>query len=238
MFLCVSVRDSPGFIFFCYGSMFINSCFNIGFAEFANKIGDSLENLGVSPKKKKNYSSRNYLRKDMVAGNEILGEFVSGSKNGLSTYFFCTMCERDVSMVSRGANELVRHFTSDRHWQRDVTYRVHKGMPVFNQLRQLITLTDEELSQYRSRPFKEKAVGYLFPEDRRPKHSEIRSRVPFLTMVSCLTEVWRGGGSYTMLRRLWGFFCASLAETDPLYRVTWNKPETLVSFGFGSAFLS
>ena len=211
--------------------MCIEGCSVIGFAEFANKIGDSLENLGVSPRKKKKYSSRNHLRKDMVAGDEILSEFVSGSKNGLTTYFFCTMCERDVSMISRGASELVRHFTSERHWERDVTYRVHKGMPVFNQLRQLITLTDEELSQYRSRPFKEKAVGYLFPEDRLPKHSEIRSRVPLLTMVSCLTEVLRGGGSYTMLRRLWGFFCASLAESDPLYRVTWSKPETLVSIG-------
>ena len=85
--------------------------FIIGFTEFANKIGDSLENLGVRPKKKKKYSSRNHLRKDMVAGNEILSEFVSGSKNGQSTYFFCTMCERDVSMVSRGASVLVRHFS-------------------------------------------------------------------------------------------------------------------------------
>ena len=133
--------------------------FITGFAEFANNIGDSLENRGVSPKKKKKYSSRSHLRMDMVAGNEILSEFVSGSKNGQSTYFFCTMCERDVSMVSRGASELVRHFSSECHWERDVTYRVHKGMPIFNQLRQSIALTDEKLNQYRSRPFKEKAVG-------------------------------------------------------------------------------
>ena len=144
--------------------MCIKSCFVIGFAEFANKIGDSLENLGVSPKKKKKYSSRNHLRKDMVAVNEILSEFVSASKNGLSTYFFCTMCERDVSMVSRGASELVRQFTSNRHWERDVTYRVHKGMPVYNQLRQLITLTDEELSQYRPQPtLQRESCGVSFP---------------------------------------------------------------------------
>ena len=170
----------------------------------------------------------------MFAGDGILSEFVSGSKNGQSTCFLCTMCKRDVSMVSRGAVKLGRHFGSDRHWERDVTYRVHEGMPIFNQLRQPIALTDEELDQYRSRPFKEKAVGYLFPEDRLPKHSQIRFRVPLLTMVSCLTEVWRGGGSYTMLRRFWDFFCASLAKTDPLYRVTWIKPESLVSFQFDS----
>ena len=99
-------------------------------------------------------------------------------------------------------------------------------------MRQPIALTDEQLGNYRSRPFKEKAVGYLFPEDRLSKHSQITSRVPLLTMVSCLTEVLRGGGSYTMLRRLWRFFCASLSETDPRYRVAWNKSETLVSFHF------
>ena len=49
-------------------------------------------------------------------------------------------------MVSREASELVRHFSSDRHWERDVTYRVHKGMAIFNQLRQSIALTDEELN--------------------------------------------------------------------------------------------
>ena len=76
-------------------------------------------------------------------------------------------------------------------------------MPIFNQLRQLIALTDEELNQYRSRPFKEKAVGYRFPEDKLLKHSEIHPKKPLLTMVSCLTEVLRGGGSYTKLRRLW-----------------------------------
>ena len=49
-------------------------------------------------------------------------------------------------MVSGEASELVRHFSSDRHWERDVTYRVHEGMPIFNQLRQSIALTDEELN--------------------------------------------------------------------------------------------
>ena len=202
----------------------------IGLADFAAKIGDSLDNLVTTPKKKRKYSSRNHLRKDMVPGNDILSEFVSGSKNGKSTSFFCTMCERDVSIESRGLEEINRHFASVRHWERDVIYRVHKGLPIYNQLRQAITLTDGQLADYRSRPFKEKAAGYLFPEEKLPKHSQVTSKVPLLTMVSCLTEVLRGLGSYTMLRRLWGFFRASLSESDPVYHIVWSKPETLVSF--------
>ena len=163
----------------------------------------------------------------MVAGNDILSKFVSGSKNGKSTSFFCTMCERDVSIESRGLGEINRHFASDRHWERDVTYRVHKGLPIYNQLRQAISLTDDQLADYRSRPFEEKAAGCLFPEEKLPKHSQVTSKVPLLTRVSCLTEISRGGGSYTMLPRLWGFFRASLSESDPVYHIVWSKPETL-----------
>ena len=140
------------------------------------------------------------------------------------------MSERDVSKESRGSGEINRHFASDRLCERDVTYRVHKGLPIYNQLRQAITLTDAQLADHRSRPFKEKAVGYLFAEEKLPKHSQVTSKVPLLTMVSYLTEVLRAGGSYSMLRRLWGFFRASLSESDPVYHIVWSKPETLVSF--------
>ena len=174
----------------------------------------------------------------MVAGNDILSEFVSGSKNGKSTSFLYTMRERDVSIESRGSGEINRHFASDRHWERDVTYRVHKGLPVYNQL--VITLTDAQLADYRSRPFERKVACYLFRENKLPEHGQVSSKVPLLTMVSCLTEVLRGGGSYTMLRRLWGFFRASLSESDPVYHIVWSKPETLVSlplFRIGIPFL-
>ena len=44
-----------------------------------------------------------------------------------------------------------------------------------------------------------------------------------------------------MLRRLWGFFRASLSESDPAYHIVWSKPETLVSLpvcGIGIPFSS
>ena len=35
-------------------------------------------------------------------------------------------------MLSRGAREFVRHYSGDRHWSRDVAYRVQQGLPVFD----------------------------------------------------------------------------------------------------------
>ena len=58
-----------------------------GLADFAAKISDSLERLVATPKMKRKYCLRNHLRKDMVTGNDILSEFVSGCKNGKSTSF-------------------------------------------------------------------------------------------------------------------------------------------------------
>ena len=58
------------------------------------------------------------------------------------------MCERDVSIESCSSGEINHHFASDRHWERDVTYRVHNGLPVYNQLRQAVTLTDDQLACY------------------------------------------------------------------------------------------
>ena len=53
-----------------------------------------------------------------------------------------------------------------------------------------------------------------------------------MTLVSRVTELLRTGGDFQLLRRLWGHFCASLADRDPLYSIRWSKSETLVSILF------
>ena len=70
---------------------------------------------------------------------------------------------------------------------------------------------------------------YPFPEDALPKHSRPDSKVPLMTMISSLMELLQSGGSYTLLRRLWGHFRATLSEQDPVYEILWDKAETLVS---------
>ena len=77
------------------------------------------------------YSARNPLRRDMVEDNPIYQLFVSGSSPGSDKLFFCKICHRD---VSRGASEFARHFFGKRHWVLDVTYRVQHDLLVFNRL--------------------------------------------------------------------------------------------------------
>ena len=61
------------------------------------------------------------MRCDILKGKEI--------KCTSSTNSFCRLSDRDVSMASRRAGEFKRHFMSDSHWERDVTYRVHRNFP-------------------------------------------------------------------------------------------------------------
>ena len=181
----------------------------------------------------------------MVKDHPVFELFVSGSSSGVESAFFCTLCERDVSIAAKGVREIVRHFSSDKHWLLDVTYRVHQGLQVYNKLLDPMELSETQTQEYLARPFKEKPEGFSFPEDLLPSCTRVDSSVPLLTMVNCLIELLRSGGDYLLLRKLWGHFRATLASENPLYNLAWNRGESLVklssyflSFFFLSPFFS
>ena len=149
--------------------MFI-ACF-IVFAEFEElvaRVETSLEQASPSRRRTRVVSSRNRLRRSMVKDHPVFELFVSGSSSGIENAFFCTLCQRDVSIATKGVRELTRHFSSDKHWPLDVTYRVHHGLQVYNKLLDPMELNDAQVQEYLSRPCKEKPEGFNFPEDLLP----------------------------------------------------------------------
>ena len=78
------------------------------FEELIRRIEMTLED--ASRNRKRVYSPRNRLRRGMVAGHPIFELFVSGSSTGSDKAFHCMICQRDVSLESRGAAEFSRHF--------------------------------------------------------------------------------------------------------------------------------
>ena len=131
--------------------------------------------------------------------------------------------------TSGEAGEFKRHFRSDGHWFRDVAYRLHMGLTIYNRLLEPMELSASEEAEFRSRPLVDLAEGYPFPEDLMRKHSRGDSKVPFRIHVSCVCDWLLSGGDYSFLRRLWGHFCASLCDQSPEYKVEWSRPETVVS---------
>ena len=104
----------------------------VGLQDLVARMETSLEKAATSGQRVREYSSRQHLRKYMVGDHQVLSVFVSGASSGVSTRFHCLICRRDVSIQSRGAMDLARLFSSDRHWERDVAYRVQNDMPTYN----------------------------------------------------------------------------------------------------------
>ena len=191
---------------------------------------------GATRGRKRAYSPRNRLRRDMVSGHPVFELFVSGSKTGSDKSFHCMICQRDVSMESRGPAEFT--VFGKQHWVLDVTYRVQNDMPVFNRLMDPMVLTEAQLAEYRDQPRKGKSEGFSFPEDLLPACTQANSSVLLMTMINCLVDLLRSGGSYTLLRRLWGSFQATLGRENPLYSLNWSLAESLVSNNFSVLFFA
>ena len=71
-----------------------------------------------------------------------------------------------------------------------------------------LELTVEQRVEYLNQDAVEKDEAFSFPEDLLSPCTRVDSTVPLLTMVNCVAELWMGGGSYTLLRKLWGNFRA------------------------------
>ena len=201
--------------------------FVVEFQELSEKVEQRLVKRPV-----KKYSSRNELHRCMLDRHPAFGDFVNGAKDGKGTLFHCHVCDRDVAMKAHGSGEFSRHFRSDAHWFKDVTYRVHTGLQVLNRLMEPMELSDSQLADYRLLPFVDLSGEYPFPEDLLPKHSRAGSKVPFMTLVSCFCEFLRNGGDFDYLRRLWGHFAATLCGQEPGFPLRWSRSETVVSWVF------
>ena len=117
----------------------------LGFQELVILVETSLEGIALPQRQRRRvYSSRHRLRRNMFGDNPIYQLFVSGSSTGSDKLSFCKICHRDVSMESRMASKFARHFFGKRHWQLDVTYRVQHDLPVFNRLKDPLELSEAQ----------------------------------------------------------------------------------------------
>ena len=123
-------------------------------------------------------------------------------------------------------------FESKKHWEQDVVYRLHMGLPVYNKLMEPMTLSSCQEDEFRSQLFLDLGPEFPFPEDLLPKHSRVDSKLPFMTLVSCFCDWLRSGGDSSLVQRLWGHFLATLGEREPEFTLKSSRSETAVSLMF------
>ena len=139
-------------------------------------------------------------------------------------------------MPTLGAGEFDRHFGTPEHRNADVTYRFQNGLTVFNRLHDPKTLSAEQEADYLSRVFRGHSEEFSFPEFVLPQCTGEVSRVSLPTMVNCLMELMRCGGSYVLMCKLWGCFRSTLGPEDPLYSLMWSLKLRLECVSFRLSF--
>ena len=208
--------------------------------ETSDTSGDETD---ASQGRRKFLSKKTYRMKKVYAATELGRFFVTGASDAanMPSHFYCRLCRKNVSVLTHGHHEVLRHFQGRRHFARDQRLRFETpGWRVLDF--QGNPLTEDELERQRESIEK----GPLVVRDREHPFAEdliseqagvIDPQLPILTKVSCLVDGLKMGGSYGLIEKLWAQF---VLTTGPVKReVAWTRDEVLVgSVDFRNPFVS
>ena len=171
-----------------------------------------------------------------MGADEVGRFFVTGATDaaGKLSPFYCRICRKGVSVLTRGPHEVLRHFQGVKPFGRDRRLRLEtpgwrvldfEGNPLNESelgrrreliLRGLLVIRDRE---------------YLFAEDLIVDDSGAPdATLPVLAKVSSLIEVLRLGGSHELGHQLWSQFTLTASRVN--IDVTWSRDEVLVGLSF------
>ena len=157
-----------------------------------------------------------------------LMDFVSGSKCWDPSKFFCRICKYDVSLATKGHSEIGRLFGSKSHWAADARWRYNETGAYYDKVGEHVSRpTEEQIARILTADLVELGEIYPFPEEVIQERME--NQVALMTVVSCICDVMKYGGSYDTIRYLWGHFRSTLGEDHPQHAISWNLPFTVVS---------
>ena len=178
----------------------------------------------ASQGRRKVLSKKTYRMKKVYAATELGRFFVTGPIGAANTpsHFYCRLCRKNVSVLTHGHHEVLRHFQGRRHFARD--QRLHLETPGWRVLDfQGLVVRDCE------HPFAEDLIS--------DEAGVIDPQLPVLTKLSCLVDGLKMGGSYGLIKKLWAQFVLTAGPVN--CEVAWTRYEVLVgSVGFWNLFVS
>ena len=183
-----------------------------------------------------------FKMKKVWAASELGRFFVTGptDASGKPSHFYCRLCRKDVSVLTHGMHEILRHYQGTKHFARDQRLRLETpGWRVLDL--EGNAMREEEVARQRDRilrgPLVVRDREYPFAEDLIADNSgRVDASLPVLAKVSSLVEVLRlgGGGSYELVHQLWSQF--TLVASQVNIDVTWSRDEVLVSGFFATSY--
>ena len=159
----------------------------------------------------------------------------------MASHFYCRVYQKNVSLLTHGPHEMLRHFQDSHHFVRD--QRLRLGTPRWRVLHfHGKSLSEDELEQQRG---KIKKGSFVVRERKHPFAEDLITdeagvvdpQLPVLTKVSCLVDALRMGGSYELVEKLWAQFVLTAGPVNT--EVTWTPDEVLIgSVYFRKPFVS
>ena len=167
-------------------------------------------------------------------GTSDVGQFFVTGPTDVATkpsHFNCRICRKDVSVLTHGHHEILRHFQGSKHFPRDQRLRLETpGWKVLDY--EGSVMSPAEVERQREKIMR----APLVVRDREYPFSEyvivdetvaLDPKLGVMAKVSSLLEVLRLGGSYELVYRLWAQFTLSTVRVN--VDVTWSSDEVLVS---------
>ena len=195
--------------------------------ETSETSGVETDNKGC----RKILSKKTLRMKKMYAATELGRFFVTRPSDAanIPSHFHCRVCRENVSVLTHGHHDLLRHFHVSRHFARD--QRLHLETPGWRVLDfHGNPWSEDELERQREKIKK----GSLVERDREHPFTEelitdeagvVDPQLPVLTKVSCLVAALSMGGCYELVEKLWAQFVLTTVPVNT--EVAWTRDEVL-----------
>ena len=177
--------------------------------ETSDTSGDETD---ASQRRRKVLSKKIFRMKKVYAATELGRFFVLGPSDAanMPSHFYYRLCRKNVSVLTHGHHEMLRHFQGRRHFARDQRLRLETpGWRVLDF--QGNPLSEDELERQREKIQKGPLVirdhEHPFAEDLITDEAGlIDPQLPVLAKVPCMVDAMKMGGSYGLVEKLWAQF--------------------------------
>ena len=141
------------------------------------------------------------------------------------------ICRKDVSVLTHGHHEILRHFQGSNYFPRDQRLRLETpSWKVLDYEGNIMSAAEVERQREKimRAPLVVRDREYPFSEDFIVDETgAVDPSLGVMAKVSSLIKVLRLGGSYELVYRLWTQFTLSAVRVN--VDVTWSRDEVLVS---------
>ena len=169
-----------------------------------------------------------------IWGTSDVGRFFVTGPTDVATkprHLHCLICRRDVSVLTHGQQEILRHLQGSKHFPGDQRLRLETpGWEVLDY--DVNNMSPAEVKRHREKIMR----APLVVRDREHPFSEdvivdetgaVDPIFGVMAKVSSLIQVLRVGRSYELVYQLWAQFTRSAVRVN--VDVTWSRDEVLVS---------